>query len=143
MKKIGFLILSLVFLTSSYSQITTKGHTNENKFKQMYDLLATPNEQHNASGAPGKGYTQQKVDYKIDITLDDEKQKIIKGFSYGMVAFSFFYLIKAIIRFFISKNSTLRLTLLSTLEMRSLDFQMGFSFLVALLKTYKLPCFKK
>jgi len=76
MKKIGFLILSLVFLTSSYSQITTKGHTNENKFKQMYDLLATPNEQHNASGAPGKGYTQQKVDYKIDITLDDEKQKI-------------------------------------------------------------------
>ena len=76
MKKIGFLILSLVFLTSSYSQITTKEHTNENKFKQMYDLLATPNEQHNASGAPGKGYTQQKVDYKIDITLDDEKQKI-------------------------------------------------------------------
>ena len=76
MKKIGFLILSLVFLTSSYGQITTKGHTNENKFKQMYDLLATPNEQHNASGAAGKGYTQQKVDYKIDITLDDEKQKI-------------------------------------------------------------------
>ena len=33
-----------------------------------------------------------------------EKQKIIKGFSYGMVAFSFFYLIKAIIRFFISKD---------------------------------------
>ena len=76
MKKIGFLILSLVFLTNSYGQITKKGHTNENKFKQMYDLLATPNEQHNASGAPGKGYTQQKVDYKIDITLDDEKQKI-------------------------------------------------------------------
>jgi O-antigen ligase len=35
-----------------------------------------------------------------------EKQKIIKGFSYGMVAFSFFYLIKAIIRFFISKDTS-------------------------------------
>ena len=76
MKKIGFLVLSLAFLTNSYGQITKKGHTNENKFKQMYDLLATPNEQHNASGAPGKGYTQQKVDYVIDVTLDDEKQKI-------------------------------------------------------------------
>jgi hypothetical protein len=76
MKKIGFLFLSLVFLTNSYGQITKKGHTNENKFKQMFDLLATPNEQHNASGAPGKGYTQQKVDYTIDITLDDEKQRI-------------------------------------------------------------------
>jgi len=35
-----------------------------------------------------------------------EKQKITKGFSYGMVAFSFFYLIKAIIRFIISKDTS-------------------------------------
>jgi len=34
-----------------------------------------------------------------------EKHKIIKGFSYGMVAFSLFYLIKAIIRFFISQDT--------------------------------------
>ena len=76
MKKIGFLLLSFVFLSTSYAQTTKQGHTNENKFRQMYDLLATPNEQHNATGSPGKGYTQQKVDYVIDVTLDDEKQKI-------------------------------------------------------------------
>lgn len=35
-----------------------------------------------------------------------EKQKIIIGFSYGMVAFSLFYIIKATIRFFISKDSS-------------------------------------
>jgi O-antigen ligase len=34
-----------------------------------------------------------------------EKHKIIKGFSYGMVAFSLFYLIKAVIRFFISQDT--------------------------------------
>jgi O-antigen ligase len=35
-----------------------------------------------------------------------EKNKIIKGFSYGMVAFSVFYIIKATIRFFISQDSS-------------------------------------
>lgn len=75
MKKIGFLLLSFVFMTQFNAQ-TKQGHTNENKFRQMYDLLATPNEQHNASGAPGKGYTQQKVDYVIDVTLDDDKKQI-------------------------------------------------------------------
>ena len=37
---------------------------------------------------------------------DFEKHKIIKGFSYGMVAFSLFYLIKAAIRFFISQDTS-------------------------------------
>lgn len=35
-----------------------------------------------------------------------EKQKIIKGFSYGMVVFALFYLIKASIRFFISHDTS-------------------------------------
>jgi len=37
---------------------------------------------------------------------DDEKQKIIKGFSYGMVAFAVFYLIKASIRFLSSQDTS-------------------------------------
>lgn len=37
---------------------------------------------------------------------DDEKQKIIKGFSYGMVAFAFFYLINASIRFLSSHDTS-------------------------------------
>ena len=39
-------------------------------------FLPTPNEQRTASGAPGKKYSQQKVDYVMDITLDDKNQKI-------------------------------------------------------------------
>lgn len=37
---------------------------------------------------------------------EPEKHKTIKGFSYGMVAFSLFYLIKAAIRFFISQDTS-------------------------------------
>ena len=55
---------------------TKQGHTNQNKFKQLKDELATPNSQRTASGAPGVNYTQQKVDYMMDIILDDENQTI-------------------------------------------------------------------
>ncbi|MDG1527912.1 MAG: M1 family metallopeptidase [Polaribacter sp.] len=77
MKKIGLLVLSLVFVAaSSFAQQrkTQQGHTNQNKFKQLDH--ATPNSQRTASGAPGIKYTQQKVDYVMDIVLDDENQKI-------------------------------------------------------------------
>jgi O-antigen ligase len=37
---------------------------------------------------------------------EEEKQKIIKGFSYGMVAFSFFYLIKAIFSYFETQDTS-------------------------------------
>ena len=77
MKKIGLLVLSLVFVaSSSFAQKAKKGHTNQNKFKQLKEELATPNNQRTASGAPGKEYWQQKVDYVMDITLDDDKQRI-------------------------------------------------------------------
>lgn len=81
MKKTIFLFFS-VFLVTFYvsaqekTRKTQKGHTNQNKFKQLDDLLATPNNRHTASGAPGKEYTQQKVDYKMNIVLNDDKQRI-------------------------------------------------------------------
>ena len=53
-----------------------KAEKNPDKFKQMYDLLATPNMFRTASGAPGPEYYQQKADYKIDIELDDKNAKI-------------------------------------------------------------------
>tara|TARA_R110002073_G_scaffold8207_1_gene45597 strand:+ start:46417 stop:48558 length:2142 start_codon:yes stop_codon:yes gene_type:complete len=81
MKKLASFVLSVLFISVSvFGQTTPKkiqqGHTNQNKFKQLKDLLATPNDQHTASGAPGKKYTQQKVDYVMDIVLDDDKQRI-------------------------------------------------------------------
>ena len=76
MKKLGFFIFSLVFVSNSYAQITKEGHTNQNKFKQLKQELPTPNSERTASGKPGSAYTQQKVDYLMDIVLDDSKTKI-------------------------------------------------------------------
>ena len=73
------LVLGILFLTgATFGQNTTtkQGHTNQNKFKQLKELLPTPNLHRTASGAPGIKYTQQKVDYTMDIILDDENTRI-------------------------------------------------------------------
>ncbi|WP_299053608.1 M1 family metallopeptidase [uncultured Polaribacter sp.] len=79
MKKITPLLLAFFLVgATAFSQesSTKRGHTNQNKFKQLKDELATPNSQRTASGAPGVNYTQQKVDYVMDIVLDDKNQRI-------------------------------------------------------------------
>ena len=79
MKKIIFILLSLLLLVNiTIAQETKpqKGHYNTSKFKQLNEELPTPNSEHTASGAPGYEYTQQQVDYKMDIILDDENQRI-------------------------------------------------------------------
>jgi hypothetical protein len=58
----------------SYSQ----PNINNNKFKQLYEELPTPNVYRTASGAPGHQYYQQKADYVINVSLDEEKH-IIRG----------------------------------------------------------------
>ena len=53
MRKIGLLLLSIVFLTTAtfgQESRTKEGHTNQNKFKQLKELLPTPNLQRTASG---------------------------------------------------------------------------------------------
>lgn len=52
------------------------GRYDNNKFSQMYDLMATPNMFRTASGAPGPAYYQQQADYKMDIELDDKNTKL-------------------------------------------------------------------
>ncbi len=47
------------------------------KFRQLEEILPTPNEQRTASGAPGNKYWQQRADYVIDVELDDVNQRII------------------------------------------------------------------
>ncbi|OCK42164.1 aminopeptidase [Tenacibaculum soleae] len=78
MKKTILFVFSLFLIaTSAFAQqITKEGHTNQNKFRQLKQELPTPNNQHTASGAPGKDYTQQKVDYTMDIVLNDDKRSI-------------------------------------------------------------------
>ena len=74
------LVILLIGFSSVAQEANTEerkpGHTNENKFKQLKDELATPNAYHTASGKPGPLYTQQKVDYTMDIILDDENQRL-------------------------------------------------------------------
>lgn len=65
------LFVSIFSLSNAWAQW-------EDKFKQIDDLLPTPNVYRTASGAPGHQYYQQKADYKISLELDDEKQ-IIRG----------------------------------------------------------------
>jgi len=48
----------------------------QHKFAQLGEELPTPNVYRNAAGAPGHSYYQQKADYKMNITLDDDKQTI-------------------------------------------------------------------
>ncbi len=83
MKKIILLVFSLFFVVATdFAQQkkeagkTQQGHTDQNKFRQMKDVLATPNDQHTASGAPGHQYSQQKVDYVMNIRLEESTNKI-------------------------------------------------------------------
>lgn len=46
-------------------------------FRQLNELLPTPNEQHLASGAPGPGYWQQRADYEIDVEIDTDSHRLI------------------------------------------------------------------
>ena len=70
-----YIILAFIF-TIALSAQDKQGHTNNSKFKQLYDQFADPNRYHNASGAPGVDYYQQKVDYEMNIELDDANSKL-------------------------------------------------------------------
>ena len=83
MKKISLFVFSLFFISTAViaqekkeEKKTQQGHIDQNKFRQMKDVLATPNDQHTASGAPGNQYSQQKVDYIMDIRLEESTNKI-------------------------------------------------------------------
>ena len=70
-----FFIFTCSFLVSQEVKVPT-GHKNNNKFKQLYEEFSTPNRYRTASGSPGKDYYQQKVDYTMDIILDDKNSKL-------------------------------------------------------------------
>jgi hypothetical protein len=84
MKKLPYFLISFLFITSfSFAQEQDAekkerkpGHTSISKFRQLKQELPTPNSQHTASGAPGYEYTQQQVDYVMNITIDEEAQKL-------------------------------------------------------------------
>lgn len=82
MKRTFQFVAFLCCMTMGFAQAQETPKTNKidernpDKFKQMYDLLATPNMYRTASGAPGPEYYQQQADYKIDVELDDKNQRL-------------------------------------------------------------------
>ena len=69
-----FSLVSTLIFSQNNNEIPKEkslGRGDDNKFRQMYDLLATPNMYRTASGAPGPEYYQQQADYKMDLELDD------------------------------------------------------------------------
>ena len=55
---------------------TAQRYGSEDKFRQLGEELPTPNVYRNAAGAPGHQYWQQRADYDMKITLDDDTQRI-------------------------------------------------------------------
>ncbi|WP_283708827.1 M1 family metallopeptidase [Pseudoalteromonas prydzensis] len=74
---LGALLLPLALsgsvLASSVEQ--TKG-SYVDKFRQLDEALPTPNVYRSAAGEPGEKYWQQKVNYDIDVTLDEQKRRL-------------------------------------------------------------------
>ncbi len=56
--------------------IENRKYGQEDVFRQLEELLPTPNDYRTASGAPGSRYWQQKVDYLIDVTLDEQTRRV-------------------------------------------------------------------
>ena len=70
------LTVTLGFTQQEIKKEREPGHSNQSKFKQLYEEFATPNTYRSASGTPGPDYYQQQADYKIDLKLDDKNAKI-------------------------------------------------------------------
>ncbi len=69
----GVMTFALAGETQNIQQ--TKGDFVD-KFRQLDEVLPTPNVYRNAAGAPGHQYWQQQADYDIEVTLDEPARRI-------------------------------------------------------------------
>jgi len=78
MRHLAFILalLALPAITSR-AQVKNRKYQQEDSFRQLEQVLPTPNSQRTASGAPGSKYWQQRADYDIHVELDDRRQRII------------------------------------------------------------------
>jgi hypothetical protein len=76
MRSVVFAVLLCCLFAPALVSAQSKTSPSD-KFKQLEEILPTPNEQRAASGAPGRSYWQQRADYQINVELDDVNQRII------------------------------------------------------------------
>ncbi len=69
------LLFTLSVFDTSAAVKQTKGDFVD-KFRQLDEILPTPNRYRNAAGEPGIAYWQQQVDYVIDVKLNEQQRKI-------------------------------------------------------------------
>ena len=72
-------LLAIVFSFSTVDASAvrqTKGDFVD-KFRQLDEILPTPNQYRTASGEPGQLYWQQQVDYKIKAQLDEKNRSLV------------------------------------------------------------------
>ncbi|MFN2423520.1 MAG: M1 family metallopeptidase, partial [Cryomorphaceae bacterium] len=72
MKGILLTLTAVFSLSVAFSQ----ENTNTNKFRQLGTELPTPNVYRTASGAPGPQYWQQRADYRMEVSLDEDLHRI-------------------------------------------------------------------
>ncbi len=68
------ILLCLTVATSH--NVIAKNTIDDQKFRQLEEILPTANTYRTASGAPGHEYWQQEVDYEIEIKLNDKTQEL-------------------------------------------------------------------
>lgn len=73
---IPLLICCGLISASASGQVVNNKYNQPDKFRQLEEVLPTPNAYRNASGAPGHAYWQQKVDYDIKVSLDEKKNSL-------------------------------------------------------------------
>lgn len=71
------LVVGLVISSGSRAAAVnqTKGDFVD-KFRQLDEILPTPNRYRNAAGEPGLAYWQQQVDYQIDVKLNEDERSL-------------------------------------------------------------------
>ncbi len=73
-------IITLVFALTGFAFSQgiqqTKGNFDD-KFRQLEEILPTPNSYRNASGQPGHEYWQQQADYVIKAQLDETGRRLL------------------------------------------------------------------
>ena len=76
-RPIYFIVLFWALTVPAFSQgiQQTKGNFSD-KFRQLDEVLPTPNSYRNAGGQPGHEYWQQQADYVIDAKLDEAARRL-------------------------------------------------------------------
>ncbi|WP_316821634.1 M1 family metallopeptidase [Pedobacter gandavensis] len=76
--KRNLLLLALCFISfhGSAQYLNNPGSNHGNKFEQLGTIISDPNAYRSASGAPGPAYWQQRADYEINATLDENKLQL-------------------------------------------------------------------